>query len=469
MIALTLAEVAEAVGATLTPAADPAATVTGVTLDSRTVAPGDLFVAVTGERVDGHEFLDAAAAAGAAAALTTRPGGPLPALVVDDTVDALGRLAAAVHARLAAGGLLTLGITGSSGKTSTKDLLGQVLAAAGPTVSPPGSFNNDIGLPLTVLSADEGTRHLVLEMGARGVGHIARLCAVARPDVGVVLNVGSAHLGEFGSADAIARAKGELVEALAETGTAVLNADDARVAGMAPRTRARVITTGRSAGADVRAAEVTLDDAARARFTLVAGGEEHPVALQVVGEHQVANALSAAAAALAAGMTPAAVARALSAAEPRSRWRMEVTRRGDGVTVVNDAYNANPESMRAALAALAGLPATRRVAVLGGMAELGPDAEAEHERLGRDAVAAGVDLLVAVGPDAVGMVSGATAAGAYHGEGHGTQVASVPDRAAALDLLSEVLVPGDVVLVKASRAHGLEVLADGLLTAGAGA
>ncbi|MGY1830262.1 UDP-N-acetylmuramoyl-tripeptide--D-alanyl-D-alanine ligase [Geodermatophilus sp. SYSU D01180] len=469
MIALTLAEVAEAVGAALTPATDPAATVTGVTLDSRTVAPGDLFVAVAGERVDGHGFLDAAATAGAVAALTTRPGGPLPALVVDDTVDALGRLAAAVHARLAAGGLLTLGITGSSGKTSTKDLLGQVLAAAGPTVSPPGSFNNDIGLPLTVLSADEGTRHLVLEMGARGLGHIARLCAVARPDVGVVLNVGSAHLGEFGSADVIAQAKGELVEALPATGTAVLNADDPRVAGMAPRTRARVVTTGRSDGADVRATRVTLDDAARARFTLVAGGEEHPVALQVVGEHQVANALSAAAAALAAGMTPAAVARALSAAEPRSRWRMEVTRRADGVTVVNDAYNANPESMRAALAALAGLPATRRVAVLGGMAELGPDADAEHERLGRDAIAAGVDLLVAVGPDAVGMVSGATAAGARHGEGHGAQVASVPDRAAALDLLSEVLVPGDVVLVKASRAHGLEVLADGLLTAGAGA
>ncbi|MGY1725908.1 UDP-N-acetylmuramoyl-tripeptide--D-alanyl-D-alanine ligase [Geodermatophilus sp. SYSU D01062] len=469
MIALTLAEVAEAVGAALTPAADPAATVTGVTLDSRTVAAGDLFVAVAGERVDGHEFLDAAAAAGAVAALTTRPGGPLPALVVDDTVDALGRLAAAVHARLAAGGLLTIGITGSSGKTSTKDLLGQVLAAAGPTVSPPGSFNNDIGLPLTVLSADEGTRHLVLEMGARGVGHIARLCAVARPDVGVVLNVGSAHLGEFGSADAIAQAKGELVEALPETGTAVLNADDPRVAGMAPRTRARVVTTGRSDGADVRATGVALDDAARASFALVAGGQEHPVALRVVGEHQVANALSAAAAALAAGMTPAAVARALSAAEPRSRWRMEVTRRADGVTVVNDAYNANPESMRAALAALAGLPATRRVAVLGGMAELGPDADAEHERLGRDAVAAGVDLLVAVGPDAVGMVSGATAAGARHGEGAGTQVASVPDRAAALDLLSEVLVPGDVVLVKASRAHGLEVLADGLLTTGAGA
>ncbi|GAB3303622.1 UDP-N-acetylmuramoyl-tripeptide--D-alanyl-D-alanine ligase [Geodermatophilus aquaeductus] len=473
MIALTLAEVAEAVGAALPHAAE--GTVTGVTLDSRTVGAGDLFVAVAGERVDGHDFLDAAAAAGAVAALTTRPGGPLPALVVDDAVAALGRLAAAVHARLAERGLFTLGITGSSGKTSTKDLLGQVLAAAGPTVSPPGSFNNDIGLPLTVLSADETTRYLVLEMGARGVGHIARLCAVARPDVGVVLNVGSAHLGEFGSADGIALAKGELVEALPESGTAVLNADDPRVLGMAPRTRARVVTTGRSEGADVRATGVTLDDAARARFTLAAAGEEHPVALRVVGEHQVANALSAAGAALAAGMTPAAVAAALSAAEPRSRWRMEVTRRADGVTVVNDAYNANPESMRAALAALAGLPATRRVAVLGGMAELGPDADAEHERLGRDAVAAGVDLLVAVGADAVGMVAGATAAGAHQGEGHGTsvggtRVVSVPDRAAALDQLSEVLVPGDVVLVKASRSHGLEVVADGLLAdAGAAA
>ncbi|MGY1716921.1 UDP-N-acetylmuramoyl-tripeptide--D-alanyl-D-alanine ligase [Geodermatophilus sp. SYSU D01106] len=475
MIALSLAEVAQAVGAPLPDGAS--GTVTAVTLDSRAVGPGALFVAVAGERVDGHDYLDAAAQAGAVAALTTRPGGPLPALVVDDTVAALGRLAAEVHRRLAAAGLRTVGLTGSSGKTSTKDLLGQVLAAAGPTVSPPGSYNNDIGLPLTVLDADEGTRFLVLEMGARGVGHIARLCAVARPDVGVVLNVGSAHLGEFGSADVIAQAKGELVEALPGTGTAVLNADDPRVAGMAPRTRARVVTTGRSAGADVRAAGVTLDDAARARFTLVAGGEEHPVALQVVGEHQVANALSAAAAALALGMTPAAVAAALSQATPRSRWRMEVTRRADGVTVVNDAYNANPESMRAALAALAGLPAGRRVAVLGGMAELGPDAAAEHERLGRDAVAAGADLVVAVGPDAVGVVTGATAAGARHGEGGeadagtspGSTAVAVPDRAAALVFLSEVLVPGDVVLVKASRSHGLEVLAADLLDAGAGA
>ena len=459
MIALTLREVADAVGGRL-PTGAPDATVSGVvTIDSRTVGPGDLFVAIPGERVDGHDFLGAAAAAGAVAALTTRPDDALPCVVVDDPVVALGRLATAVHARLVEQGLVTLGITGSSGKTSTKDLLGQVLAAAGPTVSPPGSFNNDIGLPLTVLSADATTRFLVLEMGARGPGHIARLCAVARPRIGVVLNVGSAHLGEFGSPEGTAQAKGELVEALPAEGTAVLNADDPRVIGMAPRTRARVVTTGRGADADVRATGVALDAEGRASFTLAASGEEHPVTLQVVGAHQVDNALSAAGAALAAGMTPAAVAAALSAAAVRSRWRMEVTRRADGVVVVNDAYNANPESMRAALAALTGMAGTRRIAVLGAMGELGPAAEAEHERLGRDAVAAGVEIVVAVGPDAVGIATGARAAGARDGEGS----VHVPDRAAARALLTEVLVPGDVVLVKASRAYGLELLAADLL------
>ncbi|SEO97388.1 UDP-N-acetylmuramoyl-tripeptide--D-alanyl-D-alanine ligase [Trujillonella endophytica] len=465
MIALTLREVAEAVGGRLTGGAPDAPVAGAVTIDSRTVAAGDLFVALPGERVDGHDFLVAAAAAGAAGALTTRPDDALPCVVVDDAVAALGRLAAAVHGRLVGHGLVTLGITGSSGKTSTKDLLGQVLAEAGPTVSPPGSFNNDIGLPLTVLSADASTRYLVLEMGARGPGHIARLCAVARPRIGVVLNVGSAHLGEFGSPEGTARAKGELVEALPADGTAVLNADDPRVLGMAPRTRARVLTTGRADDAEVRATDVRLDGEGRASFTLAAAGERHPVALQVVGEHQVANALSAAGAALAAGMAPAAVARALSAAGARSRWRMEVTRRPDGVVVVNDAYNANPESMRAALAALAGMAGTRRVAVLGAMGELGPAAAAEHERLGRDAVAAGVDVIVAVGPDAVGIATGARAAGARDREGS----VHVPDRAAARALLTEVLVPGDVVLVKASRAYGLELLAADLLSAGTAA
>ncbi len=463
MIGLTLAEVAELTGGTLT-GGDPGTVVTGaVTLDSRTIAAGDLFVAVAGERVDGHDFLAAAGAAGAVGALGTRPDPAVPCVVVDDPVVALGRLAAGVHARLTAAGLRTLALTGSSGKTSTKDLLGQVLAGAGATVSPPGSYNNDIGLPLTVLSADEDTRYLVLEMGARGPGHIATLCRVAPPQIGVVLNVGSAHLGEFGSAEVIAQAKGELVEALPADGTAVLNADDPRVLGMAPRTRARVVTTGRGAGADVRATGVTLDDSARARFTLVAAGEEHDVALRVVGEHQVANALSAAAAALAAGLAPADVATALSAAGPRSRWRMEVSRRSDGVTVVNDAYNANPESMRAALAALAGLPAARRIAVLGAMAELGPDADAEHRRLGADAVAAGVDVIIAVGRDAVGIAEAAVTAGL----GAGEESMHVPDRAAARDKLARELRPGDVVLVKASRSYGLELLAADLLDEGA--
>jgi UDP-N-acetylmuramoyl-tripeptide--D-alanyl-D-alanine ligase len=461
MIGLSLSEVAELTGGALTGAAG--ARVTGkVTLDSRAVAPGDLFVAVVGERVDGHDFLGAAAAAGAVAALSTRADDALPTVVVDDPVLALGRLATGVHARLTAGGLRTLGITGSSGKTSTKDLLGQVLATAGPTVSPPGSYNNDIGLPLTVLDADEETRFLVLEMGSRGPGHIARLCRIARPQIGVVLNVGSAHLGEFGSPEGTARAKGELVEALPEDGTAVLNADDLRVLGMASRTGARVLTTGRGPDADVRATRGALDEQGRAIFDLQVGEETHPVHLQVVGEHQVANALSAAGAALAAGMSPADVAAALSAATPRSRWRMEVDRRADGVTVVNDAYNANPESMRAALAALTGLPADRRIAVLGAMGELGADAPAEHERLGRDAAAAGIDLIVAVGPDAVGIAEGAAAAGRRTGE----ESVHVPDRAAARELLSEVLRPGDVVLLKASRAYGLELLAADLLTAG---
>jgi UDP-N-acetylmuramoyl-tripeptide--D-alanyl-D-alanine ligase len=288
---------------------------------------------------------------------------------------------------------------------------------------------------------------------------------LARPQVGIVLNVGSAHLGEFGSPEGIAQAKGELVEALPKDGTAVLNADDPRVLGMAARTEARVVTTGRGTSADVRATGVTLDEGARARFTLVAAGEQHPVALQVVGEHQVANAVSAAGAALAAGMGAAEVAAALSAAGPRSRWRMEVERRADGVTVVNDAYNANPESMRAALAALAGLPGLRRIAVLGPMAELGPDAAAEHERLGRDAAAAGVDLVLAVGADAVGIAEGASAAGRRAGE----ESVHVPDRATARELLAELLRPGDVVLVKASRSYGLELLAADLLTDGVAA
>jgi len=265
MIALSVAEICALLGAEVTGPGDQQRLVTAVTADSRAVGAGALFVALPGERADGHTFVAAANGAGAAAALTRHPVDTALCLVVTDPLAALGRLARHLVDRAVTGGLQVVAITGSQGKTSTKDLLGQVLAAAAPTVSPPGSYNNDIGMPLTVLSADEATRFLVLEMGARGPGHIARLCRVAPPRIGVVLNVGSAHLGEFGSPEGIAQAKGELVAALPADGTAVLNADDPRVVGMAPRTAARVVTTGIREAADVRATGVRLDESGRAR------------------------------------------------------------------------------------------------------------------------------------------------------------------------------------------------------------
>src|SRR5882757_2246323 len=271
----------------------------------------------------------------------------VPAVVVADTVEALGRLAGLVVSRLAAEhDLVVVAITGSQGKTSTKDLIAAVLEAHGETVAPPGSFNNEIGLPLTALRAGPATRHLVLEMGARGIGHIRYLCEIAPPRIGVVLNVGVAHVGEFGSRDAIAVAKGELVEALPPGGTAVLNADDPLVAGMAARTKARVLTFGLN-GAEVTAEQVTLE-AGRGQFVLVTPSGRAPVTLQVHGLHQVGNALAAAAVGHEVGMSAEQIAPALAAATPRSRWRMEVSTRADGLTVVNDAYNANPDSMRAA-------------------------------------------------------------------------------------------------------------------------
>jgi UDP-N-acetylmuramoyl-tripeptide--D-alanyl-D-alanine ligase len=365
--------------------------------------------------------------------------------------DGSGAAVLAALARLAAHNIhaipaTVVGVTGSSGKTSTKDLLAAVLAPLGPTVAPPGSFNNELGLPWTALRADATTRHLVLELSARGPGHIAALCRVAQPRIGVVLNVGRAHLGEFGSPEAIAAAKGELVEALPGDGVAVLNADDPAVAAMARRTRARVVTVGRSPGAAVRADDVVLD-AGRARFRLVAPQGVADLALRLVGAHHVGNALAAAAVALECGATPEGVGAALSGATPASRWRMEVTDRADGVTVINDAYNANPESMRAALQALAaiGAPGRRTWAVLGRMAELGDQAAAVHAETAAVAAELGVDELVTV------------AAAEYHA---GRATASV---AAALDLLRAELQPGDVVLVKASRAAGLDRLAAALL------
>jgi UDP-N-acetylmuramoyl-tripeptide--D-alanyl-D-alanine ligase len=459
MIPMTLAEVAEATGGTLSDGADPRRTVSGpVVVDSRQVRGGALFVAVAGEHVDGHDYAEAALQAGAVAVLAQRPVG-VDAVVVPDTVAALGRLARAVTDRLP--GTQVVGITGSSGKTSTKDLLGQLLARRGPTVAPEGSFNNEVGLPLTVCRADPDTAHLVLEMGARGAGHIAALCAMAPPTVGLVLNVGSAHVGEFGGREAIAAAKGELVEALPDTGTAVLNADDDLVRGMAARTTARVVTFGRSADADVRAEDVGLDAAGRPHFRLVTAAGAAEVQLALYGEHNVDNALAAAAVALELGGDVAEVADGLAGAKALSRWRMEVTERPDGVTVINDAYNANPESVRAALKSLVAIAGPRRSwAVLGEMRELGESAASEHDGVGRLAVRLDVSRLVVVGDGARAMHLGAGLEGSW-----GEESVFVPDAEAAVELLRSELQEGDVVLVKASRAAGLERVAQALLDA----
>jgi UDP-N-acetylmuramoyl-tripeptide--D-alanyl-D-alanine ligase len=441
VIALRLAEIAAAVGGTLH-GGDPDALVDGtVEFDSRKVTRGGLFVAFAGGNVDGHDFAAAAVAAGAAGVLGRRAVAGVASIVVEDPRAAMALLARYCLDRLP--DTTVVGLTGSSGKTTTKDYIAQLLAPAGPTVAPAGSFNNELGHPYTVLQAGPATRWLVLELGARGIGHVRYLCAVAPPRIGVVLNVGGAHIGEFGTVDAIARAKGELVEALPADGVAVLNADDPRVAAMAARTGARAVTFG--AHADVRAEALTLD-AGRARFRLVTPSGSAPVALRLVGAHHVGNALAAAAVAGELGGTPEAVAATLSAAAPASRWRMEVMDRADGVTVVNDAYNANPDSMAAALRALAALAVGRRTwAVLGPMQELGSESAAAHADVARLAKELGVDELVTVdSPD--------------YGAGR-----PVPDVAAATALLRAELAPGDVVLVKASRAAGLDRIAAELL------
>lgn len=459
MIPLTLAEVASATGGRLDAVADPAVRVTGpVVTDSRELGPGGLFVARRGEAQDGHDFASAAVEAGAVAVLAERPVG-VPAIVVDDTEAAFGRLARAVLDRLPQ--VTVVGVTGSSGKTTTKDLLAQVLEPLGPLVAPPGSYNSEIGVPLTVLRVDESTRTLVAEMGARRPGHIAYLCGIAPPKVGLVLNVGSAHLGEFGDRETIARAKAELVEALPADGTAVLNADDQVVRRMAEQTQAQVVMVGESVHADVRAEDVALDDAGRASFRLVTADGDARVALRLVGEHQVSNALAVAGAALTLGMALDDVASRLSAALPRSRWRMEVTERPDGVTVVNDAYNANPESMRAALKTLASLRpagAGRTWAVLGEMRELGESSTAEHDAIGRLAVRLNVSRLVAVGDGARAIHQGASLEGSWDGES-----VWAPGADAAFELLRAELRPGDVVLVKSSRDAGLRFLGERLV------
>jgi UDP-N-acetylmuramoyl-tripeptide--D-alanyl-D-alanine ligase len=431
--------------------------VTSVEKDSRAVRSGSLYVAFVGERVDGHAFVADAAASGAVMSLVSQPVAS-PQIMVDDVTAALGALARAYLALLRTEGTLTVvGITGSNGKTSTKDILAQVLPDA---VAPVGSFNNEIGLPLTVLRADASTRHLVLEMGASAPGDIAYLTRIAPLDIAVVLTVGSAHVEFYPTPDALAAEKASILWGTVPGGRSVLNADDLRVAAMASAVpdAARVTTFGAAPGARVRAQDLRLD-AGRAAFTASADGESAPVRLRLVGEHHVTNALAAIAVAIECGISLAVAASAVSEAVPMSPHRMALTERADGVRILDDAYNASPESMRAALRALLAVAEGGRTwAVLGEMREMGEASAAAHAVIGLDAVRLNVSHLVVVGDGAKPAFDSAVREGSWGDEA--LFVATIDE---AYDLLAENLVSGDTVLVKASHGSNLWQLADRLV------
>ncbi len=418
----------------------PDVEVTGAAFDTRTLRPGELFVPLVAAR-NGHDFIAAAVAAGAAAYLTSRPAEPagIPAIEVADTGDALLALAGWARSRLA--GVEVVGVTGSVGKTSTKDLIAAALGVERRVTANDRSFNNEQGMPVTILGAAADTEVLVLEMGMRGIGEIARLAAVARPGTGVVTGVAPAHTERVGGIDGVARAKGELVDALPADGTAVLNADDERVAAMARRTAATVVSFGGSPAADVRISDVRLDQLARPRFAVHTPWGDVEVALSVSGTHMAANAAAALAVAGMLGVDVAAAAAALGSAR-LSAMRMQLVEAAGGGVVINDAYNANPTSMRAALDTLARVDARRRIAVLGLMAELDDPAGA-HREVAEHARQLGVEL-VAVGTDHYGAATVA------------------PERVA--DVVGPVE-PGVAVLVKASRAAQMERVAEALIGA----
>jgi len=445
---------------------DASAVVAGsVETDSRLIRPGSTFVALPGEVTDGHRFAADAVAAGASLVICRDDLGlAAPQIVVSDGLEALAQLAREVVARVhARGELRVVGITGSNGKTTTKNLLRAILSAEGPTVAPEGSFNNQVGAPISMLRIDEGTRYLIVEMGASGTGEIARLVSIAKPDIGVVLKVGLAHAGEFGGIDATEAAKSEMVVDLPSSAVAVLNVDDERVARMAQRTAARVVGFGLSSTAEVRGSDVVATARGTA-FTLEADGIRRPVQLRILGEHHVMNALAALTVARELGVDLDRAIAALGEVPRAERWRMELFTRDDGVVVINDAYNASPDSMAAALKTLAQLgreEGRRTIAVLGEMAELGPYAQEEHDRIGRLAVRLDIRQLVVVGEGARHIHAGAGLEGSWDGES-----VLVSDIDAAYDVLRDQLRPGDIVLVKSSKSAGLRFLGDRLAGVG---
>jgi UDP-N-acetylmuramoyl-tripeptide--D-alanyl-D-alanine ligase len=466
MIALTIAQIAHAVSGELhlAPGATADTVISGaVDTDSRLIEAGGVFVAKPGEETDGHLFVDAAAGKGAALAIVERTvDAPVSQIVVADAVEALADLARDVVKRVKdAGDLRVVGITGSNGKTTTKNLLARILEGEGETVSPKASFNNEVGAPLTMLRVTASTRYLVSEFGASGPGAIARLAGLVDPDVAVVLMVGMAHAGGFGGIEGTFHAKSELVKSLRAGGVAVLNADDARVAAMAPiasEAGAGVRWFGRGQGAtDVRADDVVVT-ASGTSFTVTADGVSLPLRLRVLGEHHVMNALAAVAAATTLGVSLADAVARLETVEIAERWRMQPLG-SDRVRIINDAYNASPDSMAAALRTLAQItgPGERTVAVLGAMSELGEYSEEEHDRVGLLAVRLGIQRIVVVGDAARRMYLEAVAQGSWDNE---AVFFSTADE--AFDYLRGELREGDRVLVKSSNSAGLRFLGDRL-------
>ncbi|WP_298227417.1 UDP-N-acetylmuramoyl-tripeptide--D-alanyl-D-alanine ligase [Gryllotalpicola sp.] len=465
MIPLPLSGIAAAVSGRLVLRADvaPETIVDGPsTTDSREVVAGGIFFAKRGEVTDGHLFAPQAVERGAALLVVERELDlDVPQVVVGDTVTALGALAKHIVAAVRALGRLTVvAVTGSNGKTTTKNLLRSILSEVGSVVAPRGSLNNEVGAPITMLQVDAATDFLVAEYGAGHLGEIAHLVSLARPDVAIVLKVGLAHVGEFGGVEAIFRAKSEMVTALREGDIAVLNIDDRRVAEMAPLTRATPLWFGLGPGAQVTAREIEAS-AEGTVFTLVLpDGESAPVRFRVLGEHHVMNALAAAAASHALGVPIAAIVAGLEAVTRAERWRMEVLGGRDGVVVVNDAYNASPDSMTAALRTLATIkkPGHKTIAVLGTMAELGEHSGEAHDQVGLDVVVLGIDRLVVVGPDARRMHVAAQREGTFFSDE--SQYVETVDEAYAL--VMAMVEPGDTILVKSSNSAGLRFLGDRL-------
>ncbi|QEA30012.1 MULTISPECIES: UDP-N-acetylmuramoyl-tripeptide--D-alanyl-D-alanine ligase [Microbacterium] len=465
MIALTLAEIAAAVGGELRVAGeDTTETVVDgiVDTDSRTMTPGSVFVAKPGAETDGHRFVGAAVAAGAAVAIVEHTVDvPVSQVVVPDAVVALGALAREVVARVRAEGRLRIvGITGSNGKTTTKNFLARILEDEGETVAPVKSFNNEVGAPVTMLRVTKSTRFLVSEFGAAAPGSIAHLAGLVEPDLAVVLMVGMAHAGGFGGIEATAKAKSELVSAARVPGTAVLNIDDPRVAAMKDLALSRgldVIGFGQSDAADVRAVDIEVS-ASGTSCVIEVGGERLPLRLRVLGAHHITNALAAIASALVLGIAPADAVARLETVEIAERWRMQPLG-SDRVRIINDAYNASPDSMAAALRTLAQItgPDERTVAVLGAMSELGESAGEEHDRIGLLAVRLNIQRIVVVGPEARRLYLAAVGEGSWDSE-----AVHLPDQDAAYEYLRTELRDGDRVLVKSSNSVGLRHLGDRL-------